>query len=258
VRSSSTTCRAAACLAAVGLVWLAGCGDESGGGTAPTITSPSPTSESTTSESTTSESTTTTEPGTATTEPPAPGGLVGTLLPASELPQLNPELAWREVATRRTESDPQRWVCQQFPLVSNGAVTAVERTYGARGGLTAAEVVGRFADRRSAARGFAVLLANAEDCAEQLRRLDREPAGSVDALTSVPVDGGQGAWGVLFSGPVPGSDFDAYIDAVAVVQVGELVAVTSMSSIGQDYNYEPGQAPPELAIPVVATALGGG
>jgi len=243
----------AAGLAAVTLLALAGCGDESSGGTAPTMTSASPTTPPTT---------TTTQPtaGTETTagEPPAPGGLVGTLLPASELPQLNAELAWREAATRRTESDPPRWVCQQFSLVSNGAVTAVERTYDAQGGPTAAQVVGRFADRRSAERGFAVLLANAEDCAEQLRRLDREPAGSVDALTPVPVDGGQAAWGVLFSGPVPNNHFDAYIDAVAVVQVDELVAVTSMSSIGQDYNYEPGQTPAELAIPLVATALRGG
>lgn len=253
VRSSSTTCRVAACLAVVGLVSLA-CGDESGGGSAPTITSPSPTSPSTPD---TSDTTETSQPSAATTEPPAPGGLVGTLLPAATLPQLNAQLAWREVATRRTESDPPRWVCQQFQLVSNGAVTAVERTYEARGGATAAQVVGRFADRRSAERGFAVLLANAEDCADQLRRLDREPAGSVDALTSVPVDGGQAAWGVLFSGPVPDNRFDAYIDAVAVVQVDELVAVTSMSSIGQDYNYEPGQTPPELAIPLVATALRG-
>ena len=242
-------------LAALTLVALAGCGDESSGGTAPTITSPSPTSAPTTSESTT-----TTEQGTETTatDPPAPGGLVGRLLPEATLPQLNAELAWRTTTTRRTESDPPRWVCQQFSLVSNGAVTAVERTYDAQGGPTAAQVIGRFADRRSAERGFAVLLANAEDCAEQLRRLDREPAGSVDALTPVPVDGGQAAWGVLFSGPVPNNHFDAYIDAVAVVQVDELVAVTSMSSIGQDYNYEPGQTPAELAIPLVATALRGG
>ncbi len=236
----------AAGLAAVTVLALAGCGDESSGDTAPTLTSPSPTSAPTTSESTT------------TTEPPAPGGLMGMLLPAETLPQLNAELAWREAATRRAESDPPRWVCQQFSLVSNGAVTAVERTYDAQGGPTAAQVVGRFADRRSAERGFAVLLANAEDCTEQLRRLDREPAGSVDALSPVPVDGGQAAWGVLFSGPVPDNRFDAYIDAVAVVQVDELVAVTSMSSIGQDYNYEPGQAPPELAIPLVATVLRGG
>ena len=244
-------------LAAMTLLALAGCGDESSDGTAPTITSASPTTPSTT---TTTQPSAETETGTETTatEPPVPGGLVGTLLPATELPPLNAELAWREMATRRTESEPPRWVCQQFPLVSNGAVTAVERTYNARGGPTAAQVVGRFADRRSAERGFAVLLANAEDCAEQLRRLGREPAGSVDALTPVPVDGGQAAWGVLFSGPVPDNRFDAYIDAVAVVQVDELVAVTSMSSIGQDYNYEPGQTPPELAIPLVATALRGG
>lgn len=239
-------------LAAATLLALAGCGD-GGGGTAPTMTSASPSTPSTT---TTTQPTAGTE--TTATEPPAPGGLMGTLLPASELPQLNTELAWRTTTTRRTESDPPRWVCQQFPLVSNGAVTAVERTYDAQGGPTAAQVVGRFADRRSAERGFAVLLANAENCAEQLRPLDREPTGSVDPLTPLPVDGGQAAWGVLFSGPVPGSEFDAYIDAVAVVQVDDLVAVTSMSSIGQDYNYEPGQTPPELAIPLVATALGGG
>jgi hypothetical protein len=31
-----------------------------------------------------------------------------------------------------------------------------------------------------------------------------------------------------------------------------------MSHIGQDYNYEPGQTPPELAGPVVAARLAAG
>ena len=240
--------RLIASLALMSVVVLAGCGDEGTDDSAPTATSPSPTPSSTEP----------TEPATTATESPAPGGLVGTLLPAGQLPRLNAELAWRETATRRMQSDPPKWVCQRFSLVSNGAVTAVERTYAARGGPTAAQLVGRFADRRSASRGFAVLLANAADCEEQLRRLDREPTGSVDPLTPVPVDGGQAAWGVLFSGPVPDAGFDAYIDAVSVVQVGSRIAVTSMSSVGQDYNYELGQSPPEQTIPLVASALRGG
>ncbi len=257
----------AAAAALVGVLGLAGCGDEEPAGSAETLTSPttppeatdpsesSPSPAPSESESAPSSS----DSGSATTEPPAPStasGLAATLLSGRALPGLSAEVGWRETATRRAEANPPPWVCQPFSLVDNGAVTAVQRSFAAtEGDATAAQVVARFADRQSAQRGFAVLLANAEGCADQLRQIGRKPRGSVDPLTALQVAGGRAAWGVVFSGPVPGERDGAYIDAVSVVQVGALVSVTSMSSIGQDYNYEPGGTPPEQTVPLVAAAL---
>ncbi|MDQ3326139.1 MAG: hypothetical protein M3529_10590 [Actinomycetota bacterium] len=181
------------------------------------------------------------------------------LLPDAALPGLNEQAGWRTVRTSKGEPERPRWVCQRFSLVSNGAVNAVQRSFeSTKGNATAAQVIARTVDQRSAKRLFAVLLANARECAEQLQSIDRTPRGAaVQPLSMVRVPGGgQAAWGVVLSGPVRGQPDSVYIDAVAVVQVKATVSVMSMSSIGQDYDYEPGQSPPELAIPLVASALG--
>ncbi len=251
-------------------VALAGCGSEAAApsadnsaesttpppvGQTPTTTSDPPTEPTEDDSEPTEDDSQTPDP---TPAPPTASGLPGTLLSAATLPGLNDEVGWRETATTPRESQRPGWVCQQFALVSNGAVTAVERRYAATAGTaTATQVVGRTADRRSAERVFAVLMANAKNCADQLRSLDRFPRGAVEPLAPVPVSGGHAAAGVVFSGPVRGEPDAAYIDAVAVVQIQDLVAVVSMSSIGQDYDYPPGQAPAERAIPLVAAALGG-
>lgn len=180
------------------------------------------------------------------------------LLPDAALPGLNEQTGWRTVRTTTGEPEPPRWVCQRFSLVSNGAVNAVQRSFEAtKGNGTAAQVIARTVDQRSAKRLFAVLVANARECAEQLQSIDRTPRGAVQPLSMVSVpDGAQAASGVVLSGPVRGQPDSAYIDAVALVQVKAVVSVVSMSSIGQDYNYETGQSPPELAIPLIASALG--
>ncbi len=180
------------------------------------------------------------------------------LLAAPELPGLDDRTQWREVTESKRESEPPHWI-QRFSLVSNGALSTVERTYEATAGkASAAHAVARTVDRRSAQRLFAVLVANARDCADQLAAVDRVPLGAVQPLSAVSVTGGQAAWGVVFSGPVPADRGAATVDAVAVVQVQDKVSVLPMSSIGQDYNYQPGQSPPERAIPLVGAALGTG
>jgi len=203
-----------------------------------------------------SATTTTAEPTEPETSPSGGTGLRAALLPAGQLPGLNAETGWRERRTVSGERDPPAWVCQRVSLVANGAIKSVQRTFAATAGrATAAEVVARFADVRSSSRAYGALLGNARDCASALVERDRVPVGQVRPLTALDVPIGTAAWGVVFSGPVPRSRVDAFIDAVVVVRVRDLVAVTSMSSIGQDYNYEPGQAPPEIAGPLVADLL---
>jgi hypothetical protein len=166
------------------------------------------------------------------------------------------ENPWQTHQTDRTEPDPPAWVCQPVSLVSNGAVTSWVRTYTSAGTSTASQVVGKFADARSAKRAYGSLQGNAVDCADELAERGRKPVGGpVQPLSDLDVPSGLAGWGVVFSGPVKSDPNAAHIDAVVVVRVGERVSVVSMHSIGQDYNYEPGQSPPELAGPIVATRL---
>jgi hypothetical protein len=177
------------------------------------------------------------------------------LVPGSQLPPLNLENRWRTDSTGVSEPDPPAWVCQQVSLMGNGAVSSRVRSYTSAGTSTAVQVVGEFADARSATRAFGSLQGNARECADELAARGREPVGSVQPLTALDVPGGEAGWGVVFSGPVKGDPNAAHIDAVVVVRAGDRVSVVSMHSIGQDYNYEPGQSPPELAGQVVAARL---
>jgi hypothetical protein len=58
--------------------------------------------------------------------------------------------------------------CQKTALGTIGAVSAVRRVFEAPGGITATQVVARFADSRSAWRAHQVLVAWRDDCAERL------------------------------------------------------------------------------------------
>ena len=196
-------------------------------------------------------------PSSSTTRPGG-GSLRAALLPGSQLPPPNAESSWRTGATSRSEPQLPAWVCQRVSLVSNGAVSSWTRSYVSAGRSTATQVVGDFADARSARLAFESLRANASDCAAELEERGREAIEPPTPLADLEVAQGRAAWGVVFSGPVRGAPDDAHIDAGVVVQTADRVSVVSMSHIGQDYNYEPGQTPPELAGPVVAARLAAG
>jgi len=196
--------------------------------------------------------------GSPTAAPPAgTGSLRGALVPGPQLAPLNAENAWRAASTTRSEPEPPAWVCQRVSMVSNGAVVAWTRSYVSAGTSTATQVVAGFADARSARLAFGSLKANAGDCATALEERGREAVQPPSPLTRLDVPQGRAGWSVVFSGPVRGDPDAAHIDAAVVVLVGDRLSVVSMSTIGQDYNYEPGQAPPELAGRVVAARLGG-
>jgi hypothetical protein len=228
-------------------------------------------STTTASDPPSSEPPTSADPGTPTTESteaaptepagtpqPPSGTLRSALVPGAQLPPLNIENRWRTRATGRSEPAPPAWVCQPVSLISNGAVRTWVRTYASAGTSTASQVVGKFADERSAIRAIGALQGNARDCADELRARGRRPVRPPAPLTDLEVAQGEAGWGVVFSGPVPGDPDAAHLDAVVVVRVGDRLSVVSMSSVGQDYNYPAGQTPPEQAGPVVAARLAAG
>jgi hypothetical protein len=49
----------------------------------------------------------------------------------------------------------------------------------------------------------------------------------------------------------------AYIEPQSLVRVGDTLSWVVWEQIGQDYNYAPGQTPPERAIPLMTEALSG-
>jgi hypothetical protein len=194
----------------------------------------------------------TTEPTEKPTTPPT--GLASALLTQDTLPSPG-GISWGPGTVRRGTGPSDISVCQR-PRVNLRSIGA---TKGAllqvrQGSVTARHVVARFADERSATLGYEVLEAWLGQCEEHAgsRGFDtvKAPAGYTRAR-----GGDTAGWALVSYGPVPSDPDAAYIEPQALVRVGETISWVVWKQIGQDYNYDKGQSPPELAIPRMVQAL---
>jgi hypothetical protein len=228
--------------------------------------SPSPTVESTAPSETVSEepstpaasspeeepSTTveTTEdaPSASPVQPPPPGsGPREMLLAADELPGLNEQHRWQTVGTENRERREPVWACQVTDFLSIGATDVwVRRFVGRPGGeqsATARSAVITFVDNISARRAYAVLQGWHERCEDRLSE-DYRRVQVASSATAVEVQGaGQAEWRMAIYGPVPGDRDAGYFDATGYVREGNRISLTTMVSVGQDYNYPAGEEP---------------
>lgn len=252
--------RTLAATAAGTLILLAGCGTE----TAPTsgpeheekvtenTASAAPEPTETATETPTTEPSTSEPSVTATDEPPASNSgaaLRQRLLPADQLPGVNDQTTW-SVTSTQPERGTVNGSCQRFSLVDTGADTAVLREYDGGEGVRATQVVAEFADPMSASRASRVLTTWGQKCAEHLDA-GVEKVGPVDP---VPVEDGEGSSQLVQYGAV---DAELHTFAgIALVQRGRFLSLVEIAVDSSDYNYEPGQEPATLAVPLVAERLG--
>ena len=241
------------------LALVAGCGgsrsgeadssasdSQSAGSSAPDSGSPSPTPASPS------------QSASATPTEPKPTTLRGRLLGAAELPTFNPETRWRQAGTTDTEPRATFGTCQRFNITSIGAERVAIRRYLPTGddmsnlASRAGELVAQFPDELTARRAFAVLKAWRARCAD---RLTRFRSSRVGAPQSVRVDGGTATWYLLTYGPLPKDPDARFLDAQGAVQVGSRIAMVSMLTVGQDYDYEPGHEPMVGALQRAARRL---
>ncbi len=197
----------------------------------------------------------------AAVQPPPPGaGPKAMLLRADEMPGLNAQHSWRPIATEHRERRRPVWACQVTDFFSIGATDVwVRRFVGKPGGgdsARARSAVITFVDNKSAQRAHAVLRAWHDRCEEQLRARFRRI--SVDAAgTAVPVGGGKAEWRMATYGPVAGQREASYFDATGYVRKGKRISLTTMVSVGQDYNYPAGREPIVGAVRASAVKLRG-
>jgi hypothetical protein len=258
-------------LSAVLALALSGCTGDSGNASDGPSPTPSPT-PTTAPPTTASPSATPTQPSTQPSTqtpsptpsaapvqpPPAGSGPEAMLLRAREMPGLNEEHGWRTIATDDQERRQPVWACQVTDFSSIGATQVwVRRFAGQPGGADEAQArsaVITFADDQSARRAYAVLQAWHDRCEEQLRK--QYSRVEVDAAaTTVDVPDGQAQWRLATYGPVPGERDAAYFDATGYAMEGSRISLTTMVSVGQDYNYPPGEEPIVEAVRNSATKL---
>jgi len=184
----------------------------------------------------------TTEPGDETSGSPSnspvdpPVDLRTRLLSAEELPGVNEVTEW-SVSGTEDEDGAGHGSCQKFSLVDIGADSSLVRSYDASGDVTAVQVLGEFADPKSAWRAHQVVKTWAAECAEML---DAE-VEKVSKLTAVPVPAGAAQQQLLQYGD---EDAEAHTFAgVAITRRGSFLSIVQIDVISQDYNYDEGEEP---------------
>jgi hypothetical protein len=182
-------------------------------------------------------------PSTSSTGLPTPEA---TLLTAAELPQLNDSSRWTEAGTSVPGAE-SFGLCQQFDLLSIGAMSALERTFTA-GEDTAGQVVAEFPDAQNAVRASKVIESWHRECKGQVKGTNVK----VRPITEVAVPSGKGWW-YLVSYERRGT---GHFHSLGMVLSGTRMTLIRMDHAGQDHNYEPGQDPVELAVKAVSTRLG--
>lgn len=158
------------------------------------------------------------------------------LLSADELPGVNELTEWT-VSSTEPEDGAGHGSCQKFSLVDIGATSSVVRSYAADGDLAAEQVLGEFADDKSAWRAHQVVKTWAGECAEML---DAE-VEKVSKLTDVPVPGGVAQQQLLQYGD-EGAEAHTF-SGVSIVRHGSYLTIVQIDVVGQDYNYDAGDEP---------------
>jgi hypothetical protein len=171
-----------------------------------------------------------------TTSAPPAAALDTRLLSADELPGVNELTEW-SVASTDPEDGAGHGSCQKFSLVDIGATSSVVRSYAADGDVAAEQVLGEFADPKSAWRAHQVVKTWAKECAEMLD----DEVEKVGRLTPVTVPGGFADQQLLQYGD---EDAEAHtFSGVAIVRHGSFLSIVQIDVVGQDYNYEAGEEP---------------
>ena len=178
-----------------------------------------------------------------------PVDLKSRLLSPEELPGVNAITEW-SVSGTEDEDGAGHGTCQKFSLVDIGADSSLVRSYDASGDVTAVQVLGEFADPKSAWRAHQVVKTWAAECAEML---DAE-VEKVSKLTAVPVPAGLAQQQLLQYG---NEDAEPHTFAgVAMTRRGSFLSIVQIDVIGQDYNYDEGDEPAARAAVAANQKLG--
>jgi hypothetical protein len=238
---------------------IAACSDDSSGTKEPTprpSRSGSPTSSATATDTgsgapSTSPSSSPTSSGPTAADP----SLVADLLSAQRMPGLNSETTWAESATYPNEGPDFTTVCQLHPWKSIGSTAVVRRDYAGPAESTAISLVAEFATGRNARRATAVWIAWAHECEATAAAADHKHPHINDVPYHVRTVVGEGRWWLLTYGPVAGDPQASYLQAFGLVRSNDRLALVRMTSVGQDYSYEPGQEPVAVALRRTARLL---
>jgi hypothetical protein len=261
--------RLAAALAAPALVAavVAGCSGSDDGSTPPDEQSPSgPTSGPTSGEPTDRPSgdPTSTASSSEFTEGPTqdPNGspesrAQASQIPADELPGFNDTWTWQIASEGAGPGDSLPSLCMLTSLESIGAHVSYRTDYNNPGTKSARATVFTvvFPDEQTASLAKTVLRSWHAQCEQRLKgELKYERVG-ITKIRTDSTDVGTGQQWLASFGPVKGHPDDTWFQAEGFVADGDTMTYVVIVNAGQDYNYEVGQEPIDLALDVAGSYL---
>jgi hypothetical protein len=171
-------------------------------------------------------------------------------IPASEMPGLNDTWTWELASEGEGEGDSQPSRCMLSSLESIGAASTYRTDYNHPGVKTARATVitAVFPDEHTAVLSKTVLRSWHAQCEKRLKKELGYTRASVSKIRTDPTDVGPGEQWLSIFGPVPGHPDDGWFQGEGFVEDADTLTYIVIVSVGQDYNYDEGQQPMDLAL----------
>jgi hypothetical protein len=178
-------------------------------------------------------------------------------IPASELPGFNDTWTWELASEGEGEGDSQPSRCMLSSLGSIGAASTYRTDYNHPGVKTARATVitAVFPDEHTAVLAKTVLRSWHAQCEQRLKQEFGYTRASVSRIQTDATDVGPGEQWLSSFGPVPGHPDDTWFQGEGFVEDDDTLTYIVIVDTGQDYNYETGQQPMDLAVVVAGHYL---
>jgi hypothetical protein len=178
-------------------------------------------------------------------------------IPASDLPGLNDSWTWQLKSEGEGEGDSRPSLCMLSSLESIGAASTYRTDYDHPGVRTARATVitAVFPDQHTAVLAKTVLRSWHAQCEQRLKKELGYARARVSDIHTVSTDVGPGEQWLSSFGPVPDHPDDGWFQGEGFVEDGDTLTYVVIVNVGQDYNYEAGQQPLDLALAVAGQQL---
>jgi hypothetical protein len=171
-------------------------------------------------------------------------------IPADEMPGLNDTWTWDLASEGQGEGDTQPSRCMLSSLESIGAASTYRTDYNHPGTKTARATVitAVFPDQHTAVLAKTVLRSWHAQCERHLKKELGYARASVAPIRTDSTDVGPGEQWLSIFGPLPGNPDEGWFQGEGFVEDADTLTYIVIVNVGQDYNYDTGQQPMDLAL----------
>jgi hypothetical protein len=178
-------------------------------------------------------------------------------IPADQLPGFNDTWTWEIASEGKGDGDTQPSLCMLSPLTSIGAASTYRTDYKHKRDKDsrATVITAVFPDQHTAVLAKTVLRSWQAQCQQRLKRELGYQRAKTTKIQTDSTDVGPGEQWLSSFGPVPDDPDATWFQAEGFVEDADTLSYIVIVNAGQDYNYDTGQQPIDLALMVAGEQL---